>query len=298
MPSVTYVLLPGQGTDLGAVAMQPLRNGDLARTAHSVLGVDVTRLTPSQLAKTEFSQLVLTVRCLDAVLSLRKQRPELFGPRRAVVFAGFSLGEITALVAAGKLEVADALKIVRMRAKAMQKACDEDPGAMVTLIGAKDESLIPPELCVASRLFPGCRVVAGPSAAVNRVQWTPAIAEKVIKRDDLAGAFHTESMRPAATAILSLHGEVHQDQGYGNCFVYSNTTGELYGDDDDVIEMLASQVVNTVEWEKILGQILNDPRADTIIEIGATGQHRAMLKRFPNKNEQGEKLVQDLALVL
>mmetsp|Transcript_16357 Transcript_16357/g.31785 ORF Transcript_16357/g.31785 Transcript_16357/m.31785 type:complete len:318 (+) Transcript_16357:69-1022(+) len=294
---VVYVLLPGQGTRLASDAAAPLTSSRVASCALDELKVDITRLTAAQLAQsTYYGQLALGVRLLDLLDRLRREQGELLTGSEATYFAGFSLGEVPALAGAGRLSLRDTLKVLKARAEAMQKACEARPGSMVTLLGVQDETKIEQQngVSIAIRLFPGCRVAAGPAEAMRGVKWVPEIAEKAQSREELVGAFHTELMQDGAEAIRQLKGKVKPAKGRKNVDVFSNATGMLYTEEDDVLNTLAKQVECTVQWETILQTIVDDERPKVIIDLGSKGQFRAMLRRMvPSVSKRGQETAED-----
>ncbi|GBG23800.1 Malonyl CoA-acyl carrier protein transacylase [Hondaea fermentalgiana] len=287
---VIFVLVPGQGTRSEGVA--PLQSARVASCAQDELGLDVTRLTAEQLSgNTYYAQLAVGVRALDRIDRLRKERSDLFAqPGTQTCFAGFSVGEIPALVGAGKLSLRDGLRVLRARAAAMQSACEAVPGTMVTLQGVQDETALLAHGSIASKLYPGCCVVAGPSAKLTKVNWVPELAERARVRTDLAGAFHTEQMTPGADAIRNLRGKVMPARGRPDSVIFANVSGKLYTDTDDVLECLADQVVSTVQWESILQSIVADPRPKVIVDLASKGQFRAMLRSIDPSLVEDESL--------
>jgi [acyl-carrier-protein] S-malonyltransferase len=175
----------------------------------------------------------------------------------APLAAGLSLGEYTALWFAGALELGDALRLVRLRGEAMQDASEACPSSMVSLMGATEESATALAelgsahgICqVANLNSPSQIIVSGELAALDAVE--AAAKDHGIRRAvrlSVAGAFHSEVMRPAAErlaqALASV--EVHSPA----IPVLSNVTAAPVGGPDEIRDLLARQLTAPVLWER------------------------------------------------
>ncbi|MEW6073028.1 MAG: ACP S-malonyltransferase [Planctomycetota bacterium] len=178
-------------------------------------------------------------------------------PRRAPMTAGLSLGEYTALLCAGALELADAVRLVRLRGEAMQAASEATPSSMTSLMGADlatAEALAAVGrtrgICAIANLNgPGQVVLSGEIAALEAVE--AAAKDHGIRRAvrlTVAGGFHSECMRPAAERLATALAEVTVRPPAVP--VYSNVTGAPVRDPDEIRSLLARQVTSPVLWEK------------------------------------------------
>jgi [acyl-carrier-protein] S-malonyltransferase len=169
--------------------------------------------------------------------------------------AGHSLGEFAALVAAGAMELSDALELVVVRGAAMQRAGEDRPGAMSALLGVGtddaqvlcDEARGDDELVVANQNSPVQVVISGSVPAIERAE---ALAkERKIRaiRLNVAGAFHSELMRPAVEPILEVLARI--EIAPPRFPVAENVTGTLVTDAAELRELLAVHVVSPVRWE-------------------------------------------------
>jgi [acyl-carrier-protein] S-malonyltransferase len=177
--------------------------------------------------------------------------------RSVPLVAGLSLGEYTALWAAGSLSFADGLGLVRLRGEAMQAASEEIPSSMTSLLGASAEQAralaaigAREGICsIANWNAPGQIILAGEIRALEAAE--NAAAEHGVRRTkrlSVAGGFHSECMRPAAKRLEEALSEVpiHPPR----CEFVANVTGELEDDPALIRALLAAQVCSPVLWEQ------------------------------------------------
>ena len=199
--------------------------------------------------------------------------------------AGHSLGEFAALVAADAVVLADALEVVLVRGEAMQRAGEERPGGMCALlgVGADDAEGLCGEvrrgdtLVVANRNSPTQSVVSGSVAAIERLE---ALAkERKIRavRLPVAGAFHSELMRPAVEPVLEVLDRIEVSDPVFP--VAENVTGELVRDGTRLRELVAQQVVSPVRWEDGV-RSLAAAGADRFLEAGPGDVLTKLMKRI------------------
>jgi [acyl-carrier-protein] S-malonyltransferase len=199
--------------------------------------------------------------------------------------AGHSLGEFAALVAADAVVLADALELVVVRGDAMQRAGEQRPGAMCALLGLGasgaeelcDEVRGDDELVVANRNSPAQSVVSGTIAAIERVE--AAAKERRVRalRLNVAGAFHSELMRPAVQPVLDVLARIDvRDPVFP---IAENVTGELVHDADRVRELVGAQVVSPVRWEDGV-RALAAAGADRFLEAGPGDVLTKLMKRI------------------
>jgi [acyl-carrier-protein] S-malonyltransferase len=223
--------------------------------ADSVLGVPLTRLIlegpADELVRSQNAQPAIL--CVSiAMLRAAEEHLGLAMPRPAFT-AGHSVGEYAALVAAGALSLAEALRLVRTRGELMQAACDATPSGMAALIGLTLESAR--QACegtgaqVANVNSAEQIVVGGPNDALEHAiaNAKEAGARRAIPLD-VAGAFHTEVMRPAQEAMAGVLPEAALNTAAVP--VVANTTALPVESTEEVRAELGSQLCGCVYWQQ------------------------------------------------
>lgn len=220
--------------------------------ANQVLGWDLKKLSfegpEAELTQTKACQPALFVHGL-AVLAVLKER----GKLPEVKFAlGLSLGEVTALTAAGVFDFATGLKVVARRGELMQQACEKSTGGMAAIIGEERAKVA--ELCrefdieAANFNAPGQIIVSGEKAKVDAL--VAAAKDKGLKRVmalNVAGAYHSRLMEPARAEFAQfLQGVAFNRPAFT---VFTNTTGQAVSEPAQIREALVKQVVSSVLWE-------------------------------------------------
>jgi [acyl-carrier-protein] S-malonyltransferase len=255
--------------------------------AADILGyslIDVCTYGPAErLNATNVSQPALYVASLAALQSLRQSDPEAVACCGGT--AGLSLGEYTALVFAGAVSFADGLRLVQKRGAAMQAASDATAGGMVSVLGMEREPL--EQLCVelrgnctlrvANLLCPGNLVVSGSLAqceALERV--APERGAMKTIRLAVAGAFHTELMRPADQTLAAALKEVTLQSPHVP--VWSNVDARPHTDPAEICSLLVQQVLSPVLWEQTIRNLL-EAGFDRFYEIGPGRVLAGLLKR-------------------
>ena len=220
--------------------------------ANRVLGWDLRKLVfdgpEPQLTQTKVCQPALFVHGLAVLAALREK-----GKLPEVKFAmGLSLGEVTALTAAGVFDFATGLKVVAERGRLMQLACEQTVGGMAAVIG--EERTRVAELCqefgveAANFNAPGQIIISGDKAKVEAaVAAAKARGMKRVMPLNVAGAYHSRLMEPARAAFAAyLEGVSFKRPAFT---VFSNTTGQAVADPDEIRAALVKQVVSSVLWE-------------------------------------------------
>jgi len=199
--------------------------------------------------------------------------------------AGHSLGEFAALVAAGAVALPDALELVLIRGAAMQRASEERPGAMTALlgVGADDAESLCEEvrgddvLVVANRNSPAQSVVSGSVPAIEGLEAAAKERKTRVVRLPVAGAFHSELMRPAVQPVLDVLGRIEIRDPMTP--IAENVTGELVTQAARLRELVGRQVVSPVHWESGIRN-LAAAGATTFLEAGPGEVLTKLMKRI------------------
>lgn len=288
-------LFPGQGAQ--AVGMCRELDSELPAVralfdrAGEVLGFDLRKICfegPAEaLEATDVSQPAIYVASLAALESLKATDPGVVEACQGA--AGLSLGEYTALVFAGAMDFAAGLEVVRRRGQAMQAASLANPSGMAAVPGLAEDKV--DELCTrvaehgrlwkANMLGPGNIVVSGEASALAAIGSiaTELGAMKVVPLA-VAGAFHTELMRPADQQLAEVLERTNIVAP--RIPVYSNVDAQPHQDPAEIRRILVNQVLHRVRWEESMRRMLADG-FDTFYEIGPGRVLAGLLKRIERK---------------
>lgn len=220
--------------------------------ADRVLGWSLTKVSfagpETELTQTKVCQPALFVHGLAVLAALKEA-----GKLPAVNFAyGLSLGEVTALTAAGVFDFATGLKVVAERGRLMQQACEKSVGGMAAIIGEERAKVY--ELCkefdieAANFNAPGQIIVSGEKAKVEAL--VAAAKDRGLKRVmplNVAGAYHSRLMEPARAEFARYLETVTFNRP--SLTVLTNTTGQTVSEPAAIREALVKQVVSSVLWE-------------------------------------------------
>ena len=258
--------------------------------AAEVLGYDLAALCfqgpAERLNSTVVSQPALFVTSLAALESLRASDPDAVAGFGAA--AGLSLGEYTALTFAGALSFRDGLRVVQRRGEAMQAASDATPSGMVSILGLEPAQV--EELCAAARpagtiavanfLCPGNTVVSGTRAACDVAERLAGERGARTVRLAVAGAFHTEIMKPADAALAeALAGVALRPPRLP---VWSNVDARPHTDPEEIRGLLVRQVLQPVRWEETMRHLLA-AGFGRFYEVGPGRVLAGLLKRVQRK---------------
>lgn len=290
------LVFPGQGAQFVGMGRWLIDNFPVARNlytrASDLLGYDLIELSvtgpASRLDATEFSQPALFVSSIAAAEVLRAEQPELIAKVKAV--AGLSLGEYSALCFAGGLDFDSALRLVQRRGQAMQAAADQVESGMASVIGMDldalqavcDQTKVAGEvLQPANILCRGNIAVSGHLTALARLDSaaTAAGASRVIPLA-VAGAFHTELMNPAASALASAVSDA--SLAPLSIPVFSNVDAQIHTDSADFRTLLTRQLVSPVLWERCVMAMI-DHGCKGFIEVGSGKVLRGTIRRIDRK---------------
>ena len=251
---------------------------DLMERANDILGFRITDImfngTSDDLKATRVTQPAIFLHSVVLALS-QTQQPDMV--------AGHSLGEFSALVAAGALDFEDGLRLVAIRAQAMQACCEKQPGAMAAVIALPDEVIEQicagiPGVVPANFNSPGQVVISGEDAAVDAAcaQLKAAGAKRALKLP-VSGAFHSPLMEPAreqlAQAIEAT--PFHTPR----CPVYQNVTAAPTTDPALIKANCLAQLTSPVRWTQTVQNMLADG-ATHFVELGPGTVLQGLVKRI------------------
>ena len=291
----TALLFPGQGAQFVGmgrdVAARYPEAQALYDRADAVLGFGLSAICfegpEDRLTATDVSQPAILVTSLAVLAALRTTPAG--QALRVEAAAGLSLGEYTALAAAGALAFDDAVRLTHLRGRLMQEACDAAPGGMVSLIGvdeaggekicgaAQEAGIIRP----ANYNCPGQVVVSGVRAACEKVV---AIAESMGAQRAIplavAGGFHSPLMTPARERLApDLRALRVRELAFP---VVANVTGDYYSGAASAADLLARQVDGPVRWQQGVERLIRDG-FDRFVEVGPGRVLIGLLKRIDRR---------------
>jgi [acyl-carrier-protein] S-malonyltransferase len=270
-------VFPGQGAQFVGMGKDLYDNNPLAKElfekANDILGYRITDImfagTDDELKQTKVTQPAVFLHSVISAFCMG----DAFQPSMT---AGHSLGEFSALVAAGALSFEDGLKLVYARAMAMQKACEAAPSTMAAIIGMADEKV--EEICAevskagkgvvvpANYNCPGQLVISGNIDAVNEAceQIKAAGAKRALPLK-VGGAFHSPLMQPAKDELQAAI-EATEIKA-PKCPVYQNVDGKPHTQPAEIKANLIAQLTSSVRWTQCVQSMIADG-ADDFTECG------------------------------
>lgn len=269
-------IFPGQGAQFSGMGKSLYESNSriagLFDEADEILGFKISDImfsgTEDELKQTKVTQPAIFIHSVAAFLSLPDAKPNMV--------AGHSLGEFSALVANKSLSFSDALRLVDVRAKAMQKACEANPSTMAAVLGLADN--IVEEICqkvmdetgetvvAANYNYPGQLVISGSLAGVEYA--CGKLKEAGAKRAlvlPVGGAFHSPLMMPARNELAGAIEATPFNEPI--CPVYQNVTAAAVTNPTEIKANLISQLTGAVKWTQCVEAMLKDG-ANTFTECG------------------------------
>ena len=283
-------VFPGQGAQFPGMGKDLYDSNPKAKElfdkANEILGFEITKImfegTPEELKQTKVTQpAVFLHSVISAICAGNKADFDMVG--------GHSLGEFSALVAAGALSFEDGLKLVSQRAMAMQKACEAAPSTMAAIIGLDDETVErvcsevskPGNIVVpANYNNPGQLVISGNVEAVNAA--CEALKEAGAKRAlplPVGGAFHSPLMQPAKDELQAAIEAT--EFSTPKCPVYQNVDAKAHTDADEIKQNLIAQLTAPVRWTYEVQAMLADGATD-FTECGPGKALQGMIAKIAN----------------
>jgi [acyl-carrier-protein] S-malonyltransferase len=280
-------VFPGQGAQAPGMGQDLFdAHRELFAQADAVLGFGLTDLmfhgTMEDLTQTKVTQPAIFVHSVIKAVSLGAD----FQPD---MVAGHSLGEFSALVAAGALKFDDGLRLVSERALAMQDACDAEPSTMAAILGLPDDQVeqicadTPGVVVPANYNSPGQLVISGARAAVEAA--CAACSAAGAKRAlilPVGGAFHSPLMEPARARLAEALDAV--TIAAPRCPIYQNVVAEPVTDPEAIRANLKAQLTGSVRWTQSVLAMVHDG-ATHFYEVGPGKALQGMIKKIAPETE-------------
>lgn len=281
-------VFPGQGAQFVGMGKDLYDNNpkakELFEKANDILGYRITDImfdgTDDELKQTKVTQPAVFLHSVIKAISLGDE----FKPS---MVAGHSLGEFSALVAAGALNFEDGLRLVYARAMAMQKACEAAPSTMAAIVGLPDDKI--EEICAevskegsvvvpANYNCPGQLVISGNVEAINEAcEKLKAAGAKRALPLKVGGAFHSPLMQPAKDELQAAIEKT--EFSAPQCPVYQNVDGKPHIDPADIKANLIAQLTSSVRWTSCVQNMIADG-ADDFTECGPGKALQGMIGRI------------------
>ena len=279
-------LFPGQGSQYIGMAKdlfdQSVEAKEMIKTAEDALGVHLSYIMfngpENELKQTEYTQPAIFLHSAILASIIRTLQPD--------AAAGHSLGEYSALVSANAIQFYEAVKLVRIRGQAMQKAGLESPGTMAAVIGlepsvvtdccneASSDGIVQP----ANFNSPGQVVISGSVEGVKKaMELCKAKGARLVKELVVSGAFHSPLMEPAKKILKdALENTPVYD---ARVPVYANVTAQAVNEKDQIKDLLYRQLDSPVRWEETIQNMINDG-IEEFYEIGPGKVLQGLVKRI------------------
>lgn len=287
----TAIIFPGQGSQFSGMGKDIYaafpETRKLFDRAGEILDFDLAACcfssSEEELSQTRITQPAIFVHSI-AVFELLQNRG-----LEADIAAGHSLGEYSALVAAGYLDFEQGLRLVGLRGQLMQDAGKDSPGTMAAVIGLDDTVLDtlceqdPGVVMVANFNCPGQTVISGQVEGVERVmEAAKAAGARIVKKLKVSGAFHSPLMESTREQMSKELAGAAFSQGI--IPVVANVTAEQVSDPEKMRELLASQITGPVRWHLSIERMI-EFGAERFIEVGPGTVLAGLLRRIDKTQE-------------
>jgi [acyl-carrier-protein] S-malonyltransferase len=298
---LTAYVFPGQGSQYVGMAKDLFEAHSASRAlmeqADAILGFPLSGLCfngpEEELRQTKNTQPAIFLHSV-ALYSAMGTEPSMV--------AGHSLGEYSALVAAGALSFEDALRLVRLRGELMQRAGEEHPGTMAAIVGLSGEAV--EEICreaassgivrPANFNSPGQVVISGSVAGVHKgMELARSRGAKIVKELVVSGAFHSPLMESAQEGLKE--GLARTAVRDARIPVYANVTGEPVRHAEEIRSLLYRQLTSPVRWEESVNNMARDGMT-ACTEVGPGKVLQGLVRRIaPDVATAGVDKWRDLA---
>jgi [acyl-carrier-protein] S-malonyltransferase len=283
-------VFPGQGAQYVGMGKNLYDNNAEARAlfekANEILGFRITDLmfsgTDEDLRQTRVTQPAIFLHSVILAKTLGDQ----FKPDMT---AGHSLGEFSALVAAGALSFEDGLKLVYARAMAMQKACEAEPSTMAAILGLDDQKVeevlsgIDEIVVPANYNSPGQLVISGSISGIEMAcEKLKAAGAKRALPLKVGGAFHSPLMEPARVELAEAINNTIFNTPI--CPVYQNVSAKPFTNPIDIQENLVKQLTSPVRWTQTVQNMVADG-ATSFVEVGPGTVLQGLVKKISPESE-------------
>lgn len=289
----TAFVFPGQGAQFSGMGKELYESSDQAKAlfekANEIMGFRISDIMFSgsveELKETKVTQPAVFLHSAIAFLTKEHGQPN--------ATAGHSLGEFSALVAAGALKFEDALVLVSKRALAMQKACEANPSTMAAILGLPDEKI--EEICAgitdevvvpANYNCPGQLVISGSLAGIDKacVLMKEAGAKRALVLQ-VGGAFHSPLMAPAGEELKQAIEQTPFQTPL--CPVYQNVDALPHTNPEEIKQLLIQQLTAPVRWTQIVQNMVADG-FDSFVECGPGNVLQGLVKKVSKEvNTEG-----------
>lgn len=284
-------IFPGQGSQFPGMGKDHYQNSAFAKKlfeqANEILGFRISDVmfsgTEEDLRQTDVTQPAVFLHSVIAYKGIEGTRPDMV--------AGHSLGEFSALVANGVLSFEDALKLVSIRARAMQKACEQNPGTMAAILNL-DSSKVE-EICgqihqetgeivvPANYNTPVQLVISGSlkgiDVACERMKAAGARRALVLS---VGGAFHSPLMEPARDELKAA---IEQTTFYNpSAVIFQNVVAKAVSNKDEIKKNLIDQLTGAVRWTQSVQAMIREG-ATKFTEIGPGKVLQGLVSKIDNK---------------
>ena len=277
-------VFPGQGSQKQGMGQnlynEIIDSRALFKKANEILNFDITELmfegTSEDLLQTRVTQPAIFIHSVILALTTKSFNPD--------VCAGHSLGEFSALAASNSISFEDGLKLVSIRANAMQKACQDTKGTMAAILGLPDEIIesscndIDGIVKPANYNCPGQLVISGEVKAVEKA--CEILKEKGAKRAlilPVSGAFHSELMSSAADELKK--GIDETEFRKPKCPIYQNFTGKPEQDPSKIKINLLRQLTGAVLWNQSINKMIKDGVKE-FYEVGPGNTLQGLIRKI------------------
>jgi [acyl-carrier-protein] S-malonyltransferase len=269
-------IFPGQGSQFKGMGKDLFDNNAFAKKlfgqANEILGFPISDLmfsgTDEDLKQTNVTQPAVFIHSVIAYKCADQVKPDMV--------AGHSLGEFSALVANGALSFEDGLRLVEVRAKSMQKACEMNPSTMAAILGLADEKVEAICMDVSAEIneivvpanynCPGQVVISGSIKGVEAAcEKLKASGAKRALMLPVGGAFHSPLMEPAKKELQSA---IEKTTFYQpSCHIYQNVVARAVFNQEEIKKNLVEQLTGAVRWTQTIQAMIADG-AQKFVEVG------------------------------